>query len=294
MKVSKATILLLLGIALPLLSVCQESDTAIHKQRLSAVIAGTTVAYGGTLVYLSNQWYSDFEKQQWQFFNDGSQWKQIDKVGHAYGAFQLQSISYETFEWAGLNKNKSLLWSGVSSFVFMTTIEVLDGFSAGYGASAGDLAANTIGIGLYTGQRLLWDKVRIHPKYSFRRTSYAELRPNVLGSNLAEEILKDYNGQSYWLSADLYSFIGGKFPKWLNVSVGYGAEGMVYAEDGQNMENGFRSYRQWFVGIDFDVSHIRTKSKFANSLLFFVNMIRIPAPALEFSDGSTKWHWLYY
>ena len=53
--------------------------------------------------------------------------------------------------------------------------------------------------------------IRIYPKFSFHRTDYAPLRPDVLGDGLAEEIFKDYNGQTYWLSFDMDKFI--KFPK---------------------------------------------------------------------------------
>ena len=40
-------------------------------------------------------------------------------------------------------------------------------------------------------------------------------------------MLKDYNGQTYWLSANLKSFFpGSNIPPWLNVAIGYGADGM--------------------------------------------------------------------
>ncbi|MCA6075200.1 DUF2279 domain-containing protein [Fulvivirga sedimenti] len=271
----------------------QENDSINYSRRLTYLSVGTAVAYTGSILWLSNQWYSDFEKQPFHFFNDSKQWKQVDKVGHLYGAFQWQSTSFQALKWAGLEDNKAILWSAVSSFTFMATIEVLDGFSAEYGASATDLVANTLGIGLYTGQRLLWKDIRIHPKFSFRRTGYAELRPEVLGSGLAEEILKDYNGQSYWLSFDLSEFINKPFPKWLNLAIGYGAEDMIYANDDQNREAGLDPYRQWYVGIDFDLTHIRSRSKFVNTALFFVNMIRIPAPSVEFSRKDVRFHWLY-
>ena len=64
------------------------------------------------------------------------------------------------------------------------------------------------------------------PKFSFHTTKYASLRPNVLGSSLSEEIFKDYNGQTYWLSVNLHSFFkSSKLPKWLNLAAGYGADG---------------------------------------------------------------------
>jgi hypothetical protein len=41
-------------------------------------------------------------------------------------------------------------------------------------------------------------------------------------------MLKDYNGQTYWLSVNLHSFYkGSKIPKWLNLAIGYGANGML-------------------------------------------------------------------
>ena len=271
----------------------QPQDSVTSKKRIRNLAIATGVVYTGSLVWLSNQWYSDFEKQSFHFFNDAKQWKQVDKAGHLYGAFQLQSVSYQALQWTGMNKEKSLLWSAVSSFGFMATIEILDGFSAEYGASATDLVANTIGIGLYTGQRLLWDDIRIHPKFSFRRSPYAELRPDVLGDGLAHEILKDYNGQSYWLSFDLSEFIPSRFPKWLNFAVGYGAGEMIFATDAANVEAGLDPYRQWYLAVDIDVSHIKSRSSFVNTMLFFVNMVRIPAPALELSRKNVEFHWLY-
>jgi hypothetical protein len=56
------------------------------------------------------------------------------------------------------------------------------------------------------------------PHIQYRQT-------NVLGSSLAEQMLKDYNGQTYWLSVNLHSFY--KNPKWLNLAIGYGANGML-------------------------------------------------------------------
>jgi hypothetical protein len=59
-----------------------------------------------------------------------------------------------------------------------------------------DIIANASGTALF----VLWKEQRITPKFSFHTTQYAQYRPNVLGSSLAEQMLKDYNGQTYWLS----------------------------------------------------------------------------------------------
>jgi hypothetical protein len=119
------------------------------------------------------------------------------------------------------------------------------------------------------------------------------MRPEVLGDGLMEEILKDYNGQTYWLSFDISKFTKKAFPKWLNIAVGYGAEEMIYATDAANEEAGLDPYRQWYLGLDLDLTHIRSRSGFVNTALFFVNMIRIPAPAVEFSRKKVHFHWFY-
>ena len=87
---------------------------------------------------------------------------------------------------------------------------------------------------------MIWNEARIKPKFSFTPTSFAQERPNVLGNGLHEEILKDYNGQTYWLSVDLYAFLNeeSKFPKWLNFVFGYGVNNIVYAND-------FTKFRPW-------------------------------------------------
>ncbi|NJM25882.1 MAG: DUF2279 domain-containing protein, partial [Bacteroidia bacterium] len=109
----------------------------------------------------------------------------------------------------------------------LVPVEIFDGFSDAYGASAGDLIADAAGPLLYLGQKALWQEVRIHPKFSFHQTRYAPMRPDLLGDNLTSEVLKDYNGQTYWLSVDVDKFI--QFPRWLNIAVGYGAEEMITA-----------------------------------------------------------------
>lgn len=216
----------------------------------------------------------------------------MDKLGHVYSAFQLASISSQSLQWSGVSKKKSDIAGSITSFVMMSSIEIMDGFSAGYGASVSDLAANAVGSGFYLGQNALWNQVRIYPKYSFHRTGFAEQRPGTLGNGLLEEMIKDYNGQTIWLSVDMDKFI--RFPKWLNLAIGYGAENMIYARDDQNIEQGLYPYRQLYLGFDFDLTAIKSRSKVVNTLIYFVNMIKLPAPAIEFSQGKTKVHAFYY
>ncbi len=108
----------------------------------------------------------------------------------------------------------------------------------------------------------------------------------MLGKNLLEQSLKNYNGQTYWVSLDIKPWLSkeNKFPAWLNVSFGYGAENMIYARKADNFRQGYETYRQYYLFADVNFTQIPTRSKLVRSLFFLLNTVKIPAPALEFNQ----------
>lgn len=273
------------------------ADSALYAKRSRVLLYTSSSIYVGGMFVLGQAWYKDNLSRKFVFFNDNAQWKQMDKVGHFYSSFHLAKAGAQASVWCGKDAERSYLLGSSLSTLAMLPIEVFDGFSADYGASWGDLVANSAGAFLVYGQYKLWKEIRITPKLSFHPTSYAPLRPNTLGSNLPEEILKDYNGHTLWLSVDTDKFFKSKHvPKWLNLAVGYGAEGMLYGRDSENLAlTGSKPYRQYYLTVDFDFSHVRSKKAWVNSLLFIVNSIHIPAPAMEFNQRKgVIFHPLYF
>jgi hypothetical protein len=267
-------------------------SSSVNKKRLNTFIIGSSVAYGTTLVGLNQLWYKDAHRQSFQFFNDNAEWKQVDKVGHFYSSFYFSYGMSRALRWSGVQPKKSDLAAALTGFLIMVPIEIMDGYSDAYGASGGDLIANAAGSVFFLGQSLAWNEIRLYPKFSFHQTHFAPLRPNVLGDGIPSEIFKDYNGQTYWISVDMDKFM--RFPKWLNIGLGYGADGMVSARDHQNLENGYDTFRQYYVSIDFDLTAIRTKSKVVKTLIFVANMIKIPSPTIEFSRKGTRVHAFFF
>lgn len=284
----------ILFVFIPTLNFAQRADTsALNKKRLTTFIAGSAVAYGVTLVGLNELWYSNNPRQSFHFFNDNAEWKQVDKAGHLFSAFYLSAGASSALTWSGVRSPKAELVGSLIGFGVMLPIEIFDGYSSAYGASGGDLLANAAGSALFYGQKALWNEVRIYPKFSFHYSDYAALRPNVLGDNAFSKIVKDYNGQTYWLSFDMDKFM--QFPKWLNLAAGYGANGMVYARDSQNTSAGYpHPYRQYYLSIDIDLRAIRTRSKFINDLISVISIVKLPAPALEFSKNGLKFEPFYF
>ncbi len=274
------------------------SDT-LNIARRNTVVISETVALGGALVGLNQLWYKDYKKSDFHFKNDNAHWLQMDKAGHAFSAYHMGRFGAELLEWSGASKKSQLIYGSTLGFAFLSTVEVMDGYSAEWGFSWGDVAANASGTALYVGQELLWNEQRIVPKFSFHRTPYAGARPEVLGSTFSEEILKDYNGQTYWLSANIHSFFKeSKIPKWLNLAVGYGGEGMITANDA--LVNTIflpekERTRQFYISFDVDLTKIQTQNHFLKTLFSVFNTIKVPAPTLEFRElGGVKGRILYF
>ena len=274
------------------------SDT-LNKKRLKTVVLSETIVGSVTLVGLNQVWYADYPKSDFHLINDNAEWLQMDKAGHVFSSYHLGSFGADALKWSGCNKKSQLLYGATLGLAFLSTVEIFDGYSSEWGASLGDVAANVSGTALYVSQELLWSEQRIVPKFSFHTTPYASARPNVLGNSLSEQILKDYNGQTYWLSANIFSFAkSSKIPKWLNLAVGYGAEGMITGNE-ELVNTVFLSeskrYRQFYLSLDVDLTKIKTKSHFVKTILTIFNTIKIPAPTFEIREnGTSKLHFIYF
>jgi len=271
------------------------SDTINHQRKKNLIITESVLA-GSALVALNNLWYADYPRSSFHFINDNNEWKQMDKIGHLLTSYTIGKTGMQLLNWSGVSKKKQLIYGATLGFTFLTTVEIFDGFSKNWGASWGDVLANASGTGLLIGQELLWNEQRITPKYSFHQTKYATIRPNTLGSDFLEKALKDYNGQTYWLSANIWSFNKkSNFPKWLNIALGYGAEGMLYGDNNSSNALSQHPYRQFYLSFDVDLTKIRTKSNFLKTVFSVINFIKIPAPTLKInSKGSLKFYYLYF
>ncbi|RZN81455.1 MAG: DUF2279 domain-containing protein [Winogradskyella sp.] len=276
-------------------SFLKPSDT-LNKPRRNALVISQASLASLALVGLDQLWYADFERSKFRTTNDNSQWLQMDKLGHVYASYQLGRVGAESLNWAGVSKKNQLIYGATLGFSFLTAVEIFDGFSQEWGFSWGDMLANASGTGLYVGQELLWQEQRIALKYSFSRTDFAPLNPDKLGSGFTEEFLKDYNGQTYWLSFNVNSFLKTDFiPNWLNFAVGYGANGMLTgSNDNLSFPNQDR-YRQFYLSFDIDLTRIKTNSNLLKTLFSVFNTIKVPMPALEFNGkNGVKAHYIYF
>ncbi len=284
-------------------------DTISNKNRVLLISGINVVGYGGSLIILNNAWYKNYPHTSFHTFNDDKEWLQVDKVGHAWTAYNTGRAFTAMWRWAGLPQKKSALIGGLSGAAYLTVIEFLDAHSSQWGWSWGDISANIFGSGLFISQELLWKEQRIQYKFSFHHKDYGEQLLNerandLFGKTWYERMLKDYNAQTYWFSANLKSFFPqSNLPAWLNVSFGYGADGMlggfknIWADANGNTINRFDipRKRQFYLAPDIDFTKIKTNKKWVRSILFCLNAFKCPAPALMIdSKGKFKAYPIYF
>lgn len=282
-----------------------QTPERVSPARLRLFVASGTAAYGATLIGLNYLWYKDYPRSSFHFFDDSGEWLQVDKAGHAVTPYLEAYYIMHVLRWTGVERKKAALYAGMTAFMLQNTIEVFDGFSAGWGASLSDIAANLAGATLMTSQELAWGEQRIRLKIMPHFQSYpeGELREraeSLYGKSLLVRFFKDYNALNTWMSFNIHSFQkSAAIPPWLNVALGYGAGGMYGGYDNiWTDKNGIRHdrsdivrYRRFFLSPDIDFSRIKTRSPYLKILFEALNIIKVPLPTIEYnSKGKFHFH----
>lgn len=283
-------------------------NTQPNKKRIWIVGGSQVALWTGSFIALNKAWYADYPKQDFHFFNDWPEWQQMDKAGHVWTSYQVSRFSGDMWRWTGISDRKATWLGGISGIAYLSIIEILDGYSEQWGFSTGDMLMNIAGSGLYVSQQLAWKEQRISVKLSYYPYSYEPQDKSraieLFGESAAEKILKDYNAQTYWLSANIRSFFpDSRIPRCLNLAIGYNARVMLGGrENSWTDESGntvdrtdLERYRRFFLSVDLDLTKIPTRSKFLRSVFSVLNIVKIPAPALEWdSRGNFKGHPFYF
>jgi hypothetical protein len=302
-------------------SQCQKwlvpADTTSPRRQLTGtvVIGSAYTAFSAGLYY---SWYAQYERSAFHFFNDLGEWRNMDKLGHMHSAYAQTSLIYTGSRWAGMSRKKAL-WTGmITSLVFQSTIEVFDGYSAKWGFSVPDMVANVCGVGWFAWQEHLWGDQRFAlrflpgaPSYSqsilqanspASATTTPQIRANALyGHHWAEQWLKDYNGQTYWLSIQIKPWLppDSSWPDWLCLGLGFGAGNLYGGFSNQWTNDGavfdlsmqYPRYSRFFLGPDISVRKLGLKHPLFKTLASMAQVFRIPVPCVEW---NTRGEWVLH
>jgi hypothetical protein len=290
--------------------VSAQADTSSQRKharnREALVYAGIGAFYTGLGFGLYQAWYKDYPFQKFHFFNDNSEWLQMDKAGHAFSCYAEGVNGMELMQWAGLPEKKAVWVGGLIGFGMQTIVEVMDGRSAHWGFSWGDMTANTLGSAMAISQEFAWKEQRIQIRISYHESGLRQVRPGLLGDGPVQGLLKDYNGQTYWLSVNPESFMPqSRWPAWLNLAVGYGGYGMLTGDAGNTWTgndgayhdySSLPRYRQFYFSPDINLEKIGyiKKHRMLYKAARFISFIKIPMPAVEISRQGIHGHLIYF
>jgi uncharacterized protein YfiM (DUF2279 family) len=294
-------ITLFLGLQVSIKAQLIQPSPVPNTKRIFATSAGIGIVGIGSLTGLYNIWYSKSGLNTFHTFNDCSNWMQMDKAGHLFTSYMIGQFTGDLYKWSGISSKRSALLGASIGMAYQTTLEVFDGLSPDWGFSWCDVAANTMGSIIYLGQDLFLEEPLFRLKFSSHLTEYAKHRPEILGSTIPERLLKDYNGQTYWLSFSPRRFIPStKIPKWLCFSLGYSIDQKLKADSDlfSINQNGsiyqFEAKREFLMSLDIDLSQIPVKSLWAKAFLKQLNYLKIPFPTLIVRDNKITSSWLYF
>ena len=275
---------------------------SLKRKRVTVVGSTAISGYAAGLSFLGYMWYSDKERVDFHLYNDSRGYLQMDKFGHALGAYRESYAAYYALRWSGMEKQKALIWGGPAGLIFQTPIEIFDGLYAGWGFSWSDMAANAFGSALFSTQVILFEEQIIIPKFSFSPSEYSQYLPHYLGETVMQQLVYDYNSHTQWYSINIHSATGWKkVPVWLNFAFGYSGNGMIYEFDNpEYYRDGtpfpvLPRYRQYLLSLDVDLSRIPVRKPWQAKVLRAFNLFKIPFPTLEINRiDKLKFWWVYY
>lgn len=271
---------------------------SLSIQKANVLGGITAVSWIISLTALNKVWYADYPTTKFHFFNDDNEWLQMDKIGHAYATYQISRSLTHLHRWAGYKPKTAAIIGSSIAFGFQASIEYLDGRSAAWGFSKGDIAANAAGCLLFLSQELFTNKQIIRFKESYSPSPYAVLRPKILGKSPIERYLKDYNGQTYWLSMSPKSiFKNSIVPDWLCLSFGYSVDAKLKGnQNSYAHSNGITYYaqREYLFSLDIDCTKIAVKNKLIKTILGAINAIKVPMPTLIWRNGVCYAKGIYF
>ena len=310
----------------------QPADS-LHKPRLWAAVGTGTVLYSAALAGMHRSWVSNAPSHHFHTINDLGDWNQMDKMGHWLLSYNQARWLYAGVRWAGVRSGKAAWLGFAGSQLMMSTLEVFDGYASRWGFSWSDVCFNLLGSGMFAAQEIGWGEQRISMKVSAWPKTYPpepiypvspagsdgsttlQQRSDALyGTGLVSLFLKNYNATTVWVSVNPRSFLPGRatwLPSWLNLAVGMGADNLFVGQgyewqanlncqgpgcDRYRLDAGrYPRTRQFYLSFDVDLTRLGFRNRFLRLLAGAVNIIKVPAPALEITDrGALHLHPLFF
>lgn len=262
------------------------TNKSVQKDRL--LVASGIVLSANVILYnkFKNIWWNHSQTgfhfyrgwrrtEGWYDFGPhDSLWFHMDKLGHFYNTRLLSIMLSDLAYWVGYSELKNRWIGAFGSSLFYLQIELFDAQYEEWGFSLGDFFANTAGAFM----PILAQKFPFMQKFTLK-FSYL---PSKEISN--EPIFtEDYAGMTFWLSTNPSNFlpIDSIWPEFLNIALGYGITQKAYGDI------------ELYIAFDYDLQQIKTRHRFFQRVLYYLNFIHFPAPTIRLTP-KFAFHLFYY
>jgi Predicted periplasmic lipoprotein (DUF2279) len=252
--------------------------TQLDPLKTALVGGGFTAVLGGLQIYQYNAFWSD--RTTFRIIDDGDLEYGADKGGHFFAAYTMSKFATDALMTSGFSHDLAVISGGLIGAGYQFFVEVQDGFGRGWGFSPSDVYANTAGSVFHILQHFVPFFSNLQYKAEFFPAPWFGEKTR----KGASTPIDDYSAWTWWVSVNVHNmlpeFAKPFWPSWLNISVGYAARNLEWAD----------ASRRYIIGLDWNLEKILPEGgPFWNWLRQYLNVIKLPAPALEFAftpDGK--------
>ncbi|MDW8220477.1 MAG: DUF2279 domain-containing protein [Bacteroidota bacterium] len=233
---------------------------------------GYALAIGAAQYYQYQAFWSN--RRSFRIIEDGDLELGADKAGHVFAGYVMSKLSTDILLTIGIGDNIATVGGGLMGLGYQFFVEVQDGYGVNWGFSPSDMLANAIGVGIHIAQRYIPSFRHITLKAEFYPAPWFGERMR----NGASNPIDDYSAWTWWASIDVHELMPESlkcwWPAWLNLAVGYAA---------RNLEWPGEQSRRFILSLDYNLEKLLPNgAPLWNWFRQYLNMLKLPAPALEF------------
>jgi hypothetical protein len=162
------------------------------------------------------------------------------------------------------------IWAGAGvAMTYQTYVEIRDGFSADYGFSWGDMAANTVGAALPVVQhyvpslRSMDLQVSYWPSEEFKNGAY-------------NSIIDDYTSTTHWLTVNANDIAPRAWKQWMPTWIG-----LALGHSVQNLDGNGGGQHILYLSLDWQPHRIKGLPSWLAEVLRLGHLYHLPAPAVR-------------
>jgi hypothetical protein len=276
-------------------------NTSIKPQLNWGRIGVTTGILTSTIlaihIYQNNAWWAN-ERSGFHVIEDPGYQADFDKLGHMFGAYYSSYFFDYAYRWAGMDSLQASIFGALSGAFWEYYVEIEDGFAADWGFSRGDAKSDITGASFYllTQNVPYLDDLRYKICYTPTNKLLKD-QPDITGQSV--NLIEDYGGQTYYLSADIHSLLPDSWkdywPKWLNIAAACSGYDINTADVNSPSGNVFDLRKKaWYIALDYNLDKMipESSSGFVNFIRTSLGYIHFPAPAWRFYPNKV-FYWTF-